>query len=76
MSSEINLKGYLEKSYLDKDGAKHITFECSVKDAVEQVKLELLARDITNHLPVLLDIKVTQSKEDGRWQEPGDLRQL
>jgi hypothetical protein len=57
-------KGYLEKSTLDKDGAKHITFEFSVSDAVELAKLELMARDLVEHQPVLLDIRIKQSDEE------------
>ena len=53
-------KGFLEKSYLGKDGDKHITLEFSSGCALEIAKLELLSRDLDNHLPVLLDIKVTQ----------------
>jgi hypothetical protein len=54
-------KGYLEKTQLDKEGAKHATFEFSVKDAVEIAKLELMGRDLKNHLPVLLEIRVKES---------------
>jgi len=56
-------KGYLEKSYLDKDGAKHATFEFNVSDALEIAKLELMGRDIKNHLPILLDITVRQAND-------------
>lgn len=49
-------RGYLEKTTLDKEGAKHATFEFSVKDAVEVAKLELMGRDLNNHLPVLLEV--------------------
>lgn len=51
-------KGYLEKSFLDKDGGKHIQFEVSHKDALQVAKLELMGRDHIDHLPVLLDITV------------------
>ena len=60
----IHLKFYLEKSYLDKEGAKHITFECSAKDAIEIAKLELMGRDLNNHLPILLEGEFKQSNED------------
>lgn len=60
---EFKAKGYLEKTTLDKDGAKHATFEFSVKDAVEIAKLELMGRDLNNHLPVLLEIRVRQTDE-------------
>ena len=53
-------QGYLEKSYLDKDGARHITFEFSLKDSIELAKLELMSRDLVNHIPVLLEIEVKQ----------------
>ncbi len=67
MSEDIVFKGrgYLEKSYLDKEGAKHITFELSAKDAVEIAKLELMGRDLVKHQPVLLDITVKISSEKG-----------
>ena len=51
-------KGFLEKSYLDKDGAKHTTFEWSLKDALEIAKLELMGRDMISFRPVLLEIKI------------------
>jgi hypothetical protein len=56
-------KGFLEKSYLDKDGAKHATFEFSVKDALELAKLELMGRELLSFRPVLLDIKIKVSDE-------------
>jgi len=59
---EFKAKGYLEKAYLDKDGAKHATFEFSVKDAIELAKLELMSRDLKNHLPVLLEVRVKQNR--------------
>lgn len=58
-------KGYLEKSYLDKDGAKHIVFEVSSSFALEIAKLELMARDLVNHRPLLLELKVKASLEQG-----------
>ena len=51
-------KGYLERSYLDKDGAKHITFAFTIKDALEIAKLELMGRDLIEHRPTLLDLSV------------------
>ena len=57
-------QGYLEKTYLDKEGAKHATFEFSIKDAVELAKLELMARDLNNHIPTLLNITVIIAKNN------------
>jgi hypothetical protein len=59
---EFKANGYLEKTYLDKDGAKHVTLEFSVKDAVELAKLELMGRDLKSHLPILLEVRVKQSR--------------
>ena len=53
--------GYLEKTYLDKEGAKHATFEFSVKDSIAIARLELMGRDLSNHCPVLLEVTVKQS---------------
>jgi hypothetical protein len=58
MVKPIILKGYLEKSYLDKDGGKHLTFEYSAKDSLKIAKIELMGRDLENHLPVLLETSV------------------
>jgi len=58
---EFKSQGYLEKTYLDKEGGKHITFEFSVKDSIEIAKLELMGRDLKNHLPFLLEIRVKQT---------------
>jgi hypothetical protein len=58
---EFKANGYLEKSYLDKEGAKHATFEFSVKDALKIAQLELMGRDLANHSPVLLEVIVKQS---------------
>lgn len=58
MVKPITLNGYLEKSYLDKDGGKHLTFEYSAKDGLKIAKIELMGRDLKNHLPVLLEIRV------------------
>ena len=55
---KIKLRGYLESSRLDKEGAKHIQFEISAKQAVEAAKLELMGRDLKEFLPVLLEITV------------------
>jgi len=59
---EFKAQGYLEKSYLDKDGSKHITFELSALDAVKIAKLELMGRDLNNHLPILLELRITEAK--------------
>lgn len=60
---EFNAKAYLKTTRLDKDGAKTATFEFSAKEAVETAKLELMSRDLKNYLPILLNVKVTQAKE-------------
>jgi hypothetical protein len=64
---EIEFKaiGYLEKTYLDKEGGKHITFEFSSKDALEIAKLELMGRDLEKHSPVLLEVTVKVSYIEG-----------
>lgn len=59
--NEFRAKGFLEKSYLDKEGGKHITFELSSEYALEIAKLELMGRDLINHLPILLDISIKQN---------------
>lgn len=61
MKTEFKAKGYLKKTYLDRDGAKQVTFEFSAKDAIEIAKLELMSRNLNSHLPVLLEVMVTQS---------------
>ncbi|MFA7706236.1 MAG: hypothetical protein WCX91_03950 [Candidatus Omnitrophota bacterium] len=55
---EFKANGYLEKTYLDKEGAKHATFEFSVKDSLKLAQLELMGRDLINHCPVLLEVKI------------------
>jgi len=60
---EFKANGYLEKSYLDKEGAKHATFEFSVKDALKLAQLELMGRDLVNHSPVLLEISIKAVKQ-------------
>jgi hypothetical protein len=57
----FKVKGYLEKSYTDKEGGWHHSFEFSVKEAQEHAKLVLMGRDLKNHQPVLLEIKVKQA---------------
>ena len=57
----VKFLGYLEKSYLDREGGKHFTFEVSLKNALEGARLELMGRDLKNHLPILLEISVRQS---------------
>ena len=54
---EFKANGYLKKTYLDREGAKQVTFEFSAKNAIEIAKLELMSRDLNNHLPILLEIK-------------------
>jgi hypothetical protein len=56
-------KGFLEKSYLDKDGAKHTTFEWPLKEAIEIAKLELMGRDLLNFRPVLLEATIRIADE-------------
>ena len=68
---EFKATGYLEKSYLDKDGGKHITFELSAKAALQVARLELMGRDLINHLPVLLEIRVKQSLREGLQNNAG-----
>ena len=71
MTDEVvfEANGYLEKSWLDTQGAKHVTFEFTVQNAVEIAKLELMSRDLSNVnvLPVLLtiNVKVADGKEQG-----------
>ncbi len=60
---EFKANGYLKKTYLDREGAKQVTFEFSAKDAVEIAKLELMGRDLNNHLPILLEVTVKVSLE-------------
>ena len=71
---KFKAEGYLEKTYLDKEGGKHITFEFSVKEAVKIAKLELMGRDLKNHLPVLLEVtaKISLRKglENARHKKP------
>lgn len=71
-------KGYLEKSFLDKEGGKHIGFEISHKDILQAAKLELMGRDHIDHLPVLLDLTATISKqtvnENGKKKRGPDKR--
>jgi len=55
---EFKANGYLEKTYLDREGGKHITFEFSNKDALEIAKLELMGRDLNTHSPILLKVTV------------------
>ena len=57
--NEITLSLYLESTRLDKHGAKHLTFEVSTKQSIATAKLELMGRDLIEHLPVLLIGKFT-----------------
>ena len=68
---EFKAQGYLKKTYLDREGAKQVTFEFSAKDAVEIAKLELMGRDLNNHLPVLLEIRVKASDEQPQGNAQG-----
>ena len=54
-------KGYLNGTRLDREGAKTVTLEFSAANAVELAKLELMGRDLNNHLPILLDISIKQN---------------
>ena len=58
---EFKATGYLEKSYLGKEGGKHVTLEFSSSDALEIAKLELMGRDLEGHLPVLLEVTIKPS---------------
>ena len=60
---QFKASAYLEKSYLDKDGSKHITFAFTIKDALEIAKLELMGRDLIEHRPVLLDLSIKKAEE-------------
>lgn len=58
-------RGYLEKSYADKEGGWHHSFEFSVKDVREHAKLVLMGRDLNKHCPVLLEVivKISLTKD-------------
>lgn len=60
---------FLESSRLDKEGAKHILFEFSASSAVEIAKLELISRDLKNHQPVLLEMKVKRIHNRGKLEK-------
>jgi hypothetical protein len=51
---KIVIDGYLKSTYLDREGEKRITLEYSASEAIKLAQLELLGRDLNNHLPVLL----------------------
>lgn len=62
----FEVDGLLKNSYLDKHGSKNVTFEFNASEAVEVAKLELMGRDLVEHLPVLLRIKVEISPNYGK----------
>jgi hypothetical protein len=64
MEETIKLKGYLKSSHLDREGSKTVTFEFDASNAIEIAKLELMGRDLNNHLPILLEGEFKQSNED------------
>lgn len=51
---KITIDGFLKKSYLGESGGKDVTLSYSAKEAIEIAKIELMGRDLRNHLPVLL----------------------
>lgn len=65
---KIELLGYLKGSRLDREGCKTVCFEFSASNAVEIAKLELMARDLKNHLPKLLNVKI-EVIEDGKKEK-------
>jgi hypothetical protein len=65
MGKEIEFKaqGYLKSTRLDKEGSKTVSIEFSASEAVELAKLELMSRDLRNHQPVLLEVRIRESDE-------------
>ena len=57
-------QGFLKRTYLDTKGAKQVTLEFSASEALEIAKLELMGRDLTSHLPILLEVVITQVDSD------------
>ena len=62
---EVKLSGFLKTTGLDKHGTKKVTFEFSAKDSLEIARLELMSRDLVDHLPVLLNLTITEGCTDG-----------
>lgn len=61
---EFKANGYIKSAHLDREGAKTVTFEFSLKNskaAIALASLELMSRDLVNHQPVLLEVTVKQS---------------
>jgi len=67
--------GFLKSSYLTSEGQKIFKIEHSAKDNVDLAKVELMSRDLTNHLPVLLKVTYEISpkkKLNKTQQEPNE----
>jgi hypothetical protein len=60
---EFKAQGYLKSTRLDREGSKSVTLEFSASEAVELAKLELMSRDLRNHQPVLLEVRIRQNEE-------------
>lgn len=61
---KLTIDGYLYTTRLGKEGEKFVTLEYSAKDAVKLAQLELMGRDLNNHLPVLLRTSYEVSPEN------------
>jgi hypothetical protein len=51
---KIAIDGYLQNTYLDKEGGKSVKLQYSASEALKIAQIELMGRDLNNHLPVLL----------------------
>jgi len=57
---------FLKKTCLDQYGAKQVTFEFTISNTMELAKLELMARDLENFRPNLLEMRVRISPNYGK----------
>ena len=51
---KIVIDGYLKRTVLGREGEKDVTIEYSSAEALKLAEIELMGRDLKNHLPILL----------------------
>jgi hypothetical protein len=60
---KITIDGYLYTTRLGKEGEKFVTIEYPSSEAIKLAQLELMGRDLNNHLPILLRTSYEVSSE-------------
>ena len=63
---KFQVDGYLKRTSLGTEGNKDFLYSYSAKDALKLAKIELMSRDLNNHLPVLLRTTIEVSPNHGK----------